>query len=65
MIAPGRYKLRKGHDAEVTGPKTLFCQGKSYPIWVGRCITCNERKTWNPDGTYAGVGLHPCDLMVL
>ena len=67
-IAPGRWRMRNGHIAQITHQKWLEYEsaGKNavFPIWFGRCIECNEHCTWNLNGTCAAVGKHAYDILV-
>lgn len=40
-----------------------YGDGKSFPVWKGVCVECNEPRTWNINGTYAAVGKHGYDLL--
>lgn len=66
-IAPGKWRMRNGHIAHITGRKNLrYTAGgkeKDFPIWVGDCLTCNEHKTWNIGGAYAACGRHALDIV--
>lgn len=67
QIAPGRWKMRNGHVAEITAGRDLHFvvsgEQKRFPIWAGRCTECSDPMTWNANGTYAAVGKNPFDLM--
>ncbi len=73
--AEKRYLMRNGHTAKIDKSKTLSLTSgqtdnpghprkeRSFLIWYGRCIECNEAHGWNANGTYAAVGAHPLDLV--
>lgn len=64
QISRGDWRMRNGHLARVDRAIALDAGGgKTFPVWFGKCVDCNEPKTWNINGTYAAVGLHPLDIV--
>lgn len=66
-IAPGKWRMRNGHIAHIAHQKNLAYtvggKSKMFPIWVGDCLNCKERKAWNINGTYAACGRHALDIV--
>ena len=66
-LAPGLWRMRNGHTARVEKrldlPYKVGTKHKTFPVWKGVCIECNEPRTWNVNGTYAAVGKHGYDIM--
>ena len=67
-LGPGLWRMRNGHTAEIE--KTLALPYKDnagknciFVVWKGKCLDCNEHKTWNENGTYAAVGKHSLDIL--
>lgn len=59
--------MRNGHTAEIKQQVKLPFDGKRGPefflVWKGRCVQCDETKTWNLDGTYSVSGPHEWDVV--
>lgn len=63
-ISPGLWRMRNGHTAKIEKLMQLpYGKGKLFPVWFGKCVECNEPKTWNIGGTYAAVGKHALDIL--
>lgn len=66
-IKEGEWRMRNGHTAQVLGllnlPYKDGAVSKNFPVWKGRCVECNEPRTWNINGTYAAVGKHGYDIV--
>lgn len=74
-IEPGKWRMRNGHTAEIQRKTVLkYMSGQSdnlddprkertFIIWYGRCVECNEAFGWNANGTYAANGKNPLDIL--
>lgn len=71
----GRWRMRNGHTADVQRKKVLtYLSGqtdnaeqprkeRSFTVWYGLCVECNEPLGFNANGTYAAVGTHGNDII--
>jgi len=69
VLAPGLWKMRNGHTAEVLRRQDIpYTEGNSrkpaiYTVWHGRCLECQTPMSWTINGCYAAVGRHQNDIL--
>lgn len=68
VISPGLWTMRNGHTAKVDRAIPLHYADAAgrpqiFTVWIGKCVDCNEPKTFNINGTYAVIGKHANDIV--
>ena len=62
-ISPGLYRVRNGHTANIQR-QVSFSSGKAtVACWLGHCVECGEKRTWQMDGCYSPVAQHEYDIV--